>query len=161
MLESPQNFNQFSFFSPYFFPLPPQSSPNVSFYLSSVTPSSAVEWSVCWVPGSSFVYLFLWFGELDECETGWLINTKFLLQTMPFSPSMHKPQAATFPWAAAAPVGRAPGPRQWVQLLSRAQSLSFVFLLSILLFAVLRTVCISSADTRSEAQINSKFWMGV
>lgn len=70
----------------------------------------------------------------------WLINTKFLLQMMPFSPSMHKPQAATFPWSAAAPVGRAPGPRQWVQLLSRAQLFSFVFLLSIPVFAVLRTV---------------------
>lgn len=61
---------------------------------------------------------------------GWLIDTKFLLQMMPFSPSMHKPQAATFPWSAAAPVRRAPGPRQW-ELLSRAHLLPFLFLLSL------------------------------
>lgn len=156
MLESPRNFNQFSFFFPYFFSSLPSPLP-VWAFICLVSPQ-ALQLSDQFVEflGPVSFTSFSSLGNLMSVKRGWLITTKFLLQTMPFSPSMHKPQAATFPWAAAAPVGRAPGPRQWVQLLSRAQSLSFVFLLSIPLFAVLRTVYF-----KCRYQINSKFWMGV
>lgn len=83
---------------------------------------------------------------------GWLINTKFLLQMMPFSPChvQTKPKLPPFPLLVQVPGerlqlrwGEAPGPRQRVQLKSTSTEPSCHFLSFFCLslcFAVPRTV---------------------
>lgn len=118
VLWSPQNFNWsssfFFFFSPLFlFVLFCFSLPNPllawAFICQASPQASAAAWSICWVPGSGFIYLCVSFGEFTECEMGWLSITRWLLRMMPFQSVPCAPvPAAEGPWGAAAG-GGSPG----------------------------------------------------
>lgn len=170
MVWSPQNFNRFWFFS-LFFSLS-QSTPSVRFYFSSITPS------ICsWVTGlsSSCVQFHLPLSSLVNLMSvkwGGSSTPNFYCKWCLSVHAMHKQNPScrlSHCWCRSLGSGCSSGggkprvPGSGCNSSPPRQSQVVTFCLSSVHPSALQSqeLCISNADTRSGARINSKFWVGV